>query len=424
MTSLPTTIGDQAGHAPVAHESEGPDRFTTTAYRRGPDERINKKTSIPFIALHFVPLLAFFTGVSRTALVLLAVTYFGRVFFITAGYHRYFAHRSYKLARIPQFLMAFGGTTAAQKGPLWWAGHHRDHHRYSDTEMDIHSPLRGFWWSHVGWILCDKYNDTPTDRIKDFAKYPELRFLNKHNWIGPWSLAIATFLIGGWSGLVIGFFLSTVLVWHATFLVNSLAHVIGRRRYATEDTSKNSVLIAVLTMGEGWHNNHHYHQSSARQGFFWWEWDPSYYVLRGLALVGIVKDLKRPSEAVLASNRIKDGAFDYGMFKAHWAKASRAVANTRSHLGDRLVEQRAHAAEALADRREALHDTVVDRREALHGSVVEHRELLAERAHALEDTLGERRQALEAFVHSSLESAEELARASRRRQRELGVDGI
>src|SRR5690606_13432291 len=127
---------------------------------------------------------------------------------------------------------------------------------------------------------------------------------------------------------------------------------------------------------------------------------------------------------VLAANRVKEGAFYYGMVKAHWAKATRAVTNTTAHLGDRLVEQRAHAAEALADRREALSDTVADRRDALHDPMVERRELITERAHALEDTLAERRRALEGFVHSSLESAEELSRASRLRQRELGVDGV
>ena len=145
------------------------------------------------------------------------VLYWGRMFFITAGYHRYFSHRSYKLGRVMQFVMAFGGATAAQKGPLWWAGHHRHHHRYSDTELDLHSPLKGFWWSHVGWILCDKNNDWNPDDIKDFAKYPELRWLNKHDWIAPVGARRRRCLIGGWSGLVFGFFCSTVLLWHGTF---------------------------------------------------------------------------------------------------------------------------------------------------------------------------------------------------------------
>ena len=264
-----------------------------------PDERINRISSIPFLALHLVPLLAIFTGVTRRDLILCAALYFGRMFFITAGYHRYFAHRSYKLTRVPQFLMALGGTTAAQKGPLWWAGHHRDHHRYADTDRDVHSPLAGFWWSHVGWILSDRYKATNVDGIRDFAKYPELRWLDRHDWVGPWALGVASFLIGGWSGLVVGFFLSTVLLWHGTFIVNSVAHVFGRRRYDTDDTSRNSLLVALVTGGEGWHNNHHHYPASARQGFFWWEIDTTWYGLRVLSWLGIVRGLRTPPERVL-----------------------------------------------------------------------------------------------------------------------------
>jgi stearoyl-CoA desaturase (delta-9 desaturase) len=353
-------------------------------------------SSIPFWAVHALPLLAIFTGVTWTAVALLVVTYWARMFFITGGYHRYFSHRSYKLNRFWQFWMAFGGTTAAQKGPLWWAGHHRHHHTWSDTERDIHSPLRGFWWSHVGWILCPRYNETPTERIKDFAKYPELRFINKYDWLGPWALGIACYLIGGWSGLLIGFFLSTVLLWHSTFLVNSLAHVMGRRRYATEDTSKNSALIAIATMGEGWHNNHHYYQASARQGFFWWEWDPTYYVLKSLSFVGIVRDLKAPPERVKVANRIREGAFDVGMFRAHWSRAATAVAATRASVSDAVLERRADATESLLTAREAIDD----RREAAGEAVTA------------------RKEALEHLWITSLESAEELAKASRHGQRE------
>ena len=213
---------------------------------RDSSERVNVRSSIPFFLLQLLPLLAFVTGVTTTALVLLAVTFFGRMFFITAGYHRYFAHRSYKLGRVAQFVMAFGGGTACQKGVLWWAGHHRRHHQFADTERDLHSPRKGFWWSHVGWILCDKYSATDTDAIKDFARYPELRFLDKHDWIPMWALGVTCFLIGGWSGLIIGFFLSNVLLWHSTFTVNSLAHVFGRRRYDTVDTSRNNIFVALL----------------------------------------------------------------------------------------------------------------------------------------------------------------------------------
>jgi stearoyl-CoA desaturase (delta-9 desaturase) len=268
------------------------------AIRRSADERVNVRSSVPFFLLHVLPLLAFVTGVTMTAAVLLVVTFVGRMFLITAGYHRYFSHRSYKLRRSAQFVMAFGGGTACQKGVLWWAGYHRRHHRFSDTARDIHSPRKGFWWSHVGWILCDKYSRTDVESIKDFARYPELRFLDRHDWIPPWVLGVACYVVGGWSGLVVGFLLSTVLLWHATFTVNSLAHVFGRRRYDTPDTSRNSLLVALLTGGEGWHNNHHHYQSAARQGFFWWEIDVTYYALRLLRLIGVVHDLREPPSRV------------------------------------------------------------------------------------------------------------------------------
>ena len=273
------------------------------ALTRDPSERVNWVKSIPFLLVHALPLLVIFTGVSRTALILLAVTFFGRMFFITGGYHRYFSHKAYRCNRFVQFLVGFFGTSCAQKGPLWWAAHHRNHHKFSDTEADIHSPRKGFWWSHVGWILCDKYGETKYDDIKDFARYPEIRWLNQHDWVAPWALGVTCFLIGGWSGLVVGFFLSTVLLWHSTFLVNSVAHVFGRRRYVTTDTSRNSLLIALLTAGEGWHNNHHRYQSSARQGFRWWQIDTTYYILWLLARVGVVRDLRPVPQRVIDEPR-------------------------------------------------------------------------------------------------------------------------
>ncbi len=297
-------------------------RRSRRTYERAPDERVNWKTSVPFIAFHVIAIAGTLVfGVTLKALVLCVTLYVVRIWFITAGYHRYFSHRSYRTSRWFQFVLAFGGGTAAQKGVLWWAGHHREHHRTSDTADDIHSPLRGFWWSHVGWILCDKYSATPTRRIRDFDRYPELRFLNRHDWLPPWILGTACFLMAGLPGLFCGFMLSTVLVWHNTFFVNSLAHVMGRRRYATEDTSRNSVLIAVTTLGEGWHNNHHHYQASARNGFFWWELDPTYYALKVLSWLRVVRDLKVPGERVLMRDRISHGAFDVGMFRANIARS-------------------------------------------------------------------------------------------------------
>ena len=267
------------------------------------EEHVNWPASVPFLLVHLLPLLVVFTGISTTAIVLFCVTYFGRMFLITAGYHRYFSHRSYRMGRIPQFLMAFGAETSAQKGVLWWAAHHRNHHQFSDTERDVHSPRKGFWWSHVGWILCDRYKSYDPERIRDFGRFPELVFIDRHDWIAPWALGLACFAIGGWSGLVVGFFASTVLLWHTTFLVNSAAHVFGRRRYDTSDTSRNSLIIALLTGGEGWHNNHHHYQASARQGFFWWEIDTTYYGLKVLSWLGIVKDLRRPPERARRPDR-------------------------------------------------------------------------------------------------------------------------
>jgi stearoyl-CoA desaturase (delta-9 desaturase) len=272
-------------------------------------ERLNLRSSIPFFLVHLLPFLAVFTGITLKVVVLGFVTFALRMFFITAGYHRYFSHRSYRLGRVSQFVMAFGGTMAAQKGPLWWAAHHRNHHQFADTDRDTHSPKNGFWWSHVGWILCDKFGASRHDKIRDFAKYPELRFLDKHDWIGPWTLGVTCYLIGGWSGLLIGFFASTVLLWHVTFTVNSLAHVVGRRAYDTPDTSRNNVLVAIATGGEGWHNNHHRYPFSARQGFHWWQIDTTYYVLRALSVIGIVRDLRPVPKDVVAEGSKGSGSF-------------------------------------------------------------------------------------------------------------------
>ncbi|MGH9079005.1 MAG: acyl-CoA desaturase [Acidimicrobiales bacterium] len=315
-------------------------RPTGTVNPAGPErsrERTDWLSATPFLAAHVVPFAAFFVVVTWQAWVLCACAYILRMFFITAGYHRYFSHRSYRMGRVSQFLMAFGGTTALQKGPLWWAGHHRVHHRYTDLDDDVHSPRDGFWWSHVGWILSTKYKACDISAIKDFAAYPELRFVERFSWIGPWLLAIACFLVAGWGGLVIGFFLSTVLLWHATFLVNSLAHLIGRRRFATPDTSRNSLFIALVTGGEGWHNNHHYLPASSRQGFTWWELDPTWYALRVLSWLHVVRDLKDPPARLLEQARVRDGAFDIGMFRSYWERAAKVTGERIADLSARPV---------------------------------------------------------------------------------------
>lgn len=276
---------------------------------RLPHGRIQVRSSIPFFVAHLLPLLAVFTGAPVTAWVIFAVNYWVRMFFITGGYHRYFSHRSYRTGRVFQFVLAFGGSTALQKSPLWWAGHHRLHHRYADTPDDPHTPRKGFWWSHVGWILSDETKAAP-GTMKDFEKYPEIRFISRHDWIPPWTLGIASFLVGGLPGLLIGFFLSTVVLWHSTFLINSLAHVYGSRRFETTDTSRNNPLLALLTLGEGWHNNHHKAAYVARQGLRWWEIDVTWYVLLVLEKLGVIWDVKRPRSQPVEDDGAPQGSED------------------------------------------------------------------------------------------------------------------
>lgn len=243
--------------------------------------------------IHASCLLALWAGASTADVVLCLSLVFLRILAITGGYHRYFSHRSYKTSRAFQFVLAFLGTTAVQKGPLWWAGNHRIHHKYTDRpERDVHSPREGFWHAHQGWIFSGRWDATPLEQISDFARYPELVWLNRWYFVGPLALAAFCWLVGGFSGLVWGFSISTVLLWHLTYSINSVAHIWGKRRYETADDSRNNALLGLLTLGEGWHNNHHRYCASARNGFFWWEVDITWYVLRGLAALGLVWDLK------------------------------------------------------------------------------------------------------------------------------------
>jgi stearoyl-CoA desaturase (delta-9 desaturase) len=244
-------------------------------------------------------------GWSWKGFLLAVVLYYVRMFGVTAGYHRYFSHRTFRTSRVMQFLLAVLAESSAQKGVLWWAAHHRTHHKLSDQPGDVHSAkLDGFWWSHVGWIVSSHYEATDETRVKDLAAYPELRWLNRHFLVPPVALGVLLCAVGGvWAG-VWGMLVSTVMLWHGTFTINSLTHMFGRRRYATTDNSKNSLLLALVTMGEGWHNNHHYYQRSVNQGFFWWEIDPTYYVLRAMAVVGLVWDLHTPPRRVRDASRV------------------------------------------------------------------------------------------------------------------------
>jgi stearoyl-CoA desaturase (delta-9 desaturase) len=234
------------------------------------------------------------------------------MFAITGVYHRYFSHRSYDTSRVFQFLLALLGTTAAQKGPIWWASHHRHHHRHSDTEEDIHSPIvHGIYFSHIGWVLSSQFLEPRLDLVKDLTKYKELTILEKYNVIPVVLLAVCTFFLGvylqsahpelgtnGWQMLVWGFFISTVLLYHGTFCINSFTHLIGKRRFPSTDHSRNHWFLALITLGEGWHNNHHYYPGSERQGFYWWEIDVSHYILKVLSWFGLVWNLRVPPQRV------------------------------------------------------------------------------------------------------------------------------
>ncbi len=255
----------------------------------------------PFAAVHVLAFGALFVGVSRASLLCCVALYIVRMFGVTAGYHRYFSHRTFKTSRVGQFLLACLAQSSAQKGVLWWAAHHRGHHKYSDHVGDVHSPVqRGFWYAHVGWIFDDT-EDTDLTKVRDLAKYPELRWLNQFWYVPPALLAAGVWYALGFSGFCVGFCLSTVLLWHGTFCVNSLAHLWGSRRYATADASRNNVWIALVTLGEGWHNNHHNYMGSVRQGFFWWEFDPTYYTIKCLSWLGITWDLRQPPRAKLTA---------------------------------------------------------------------------------------------------------------------------
>jgi stearoyl-CoA desaturase (delta-9 desaturase) len=240
------------------------------------------------------------------------------MFAITGFYHRYFAHKAFKTSRFVQFIFAFMAASSAQRGPLWWASHHRHHHANSDKPDDSHSPVqRGFFWSHISWFLTNKNFNSKNERVKDLLVYPELKFLDRFDVIAPLFLAVSLYALGaaleiyaphlqtsGLQLLVWGFAISTVVLYHMTFTVNSLAHVWGKRRFNTSDQSRNNSLIALLTLGEGWHNNHHHFPSAARQGFYWWEIDLTYYGLKILSALGLIWDLRKVPAEVLSNKRI------------------------------------------------------------------------------------------------------------------------
>ncbi len=299
-----------------------------------------------FLAIHAGCLAAIWSGVSWQAVAICVVLYWVRMFAITAGYHRYFSHRAYSTSRVFQFILAFLAQSSAQKSVLWWAAKHRHHHLHSDTENDVHSPRhKGFAYSHVGWIFHRRHDATDLVKVSDLASYPELIWLHRFERLPAIVVGALCFIIAGWSGLVAGFLWSTVLLYHATFCINSLAHVHGRKRYVTGDDSRNNWLLALFTMGEGWHNNHHAYQSSVQQGFRWWEFDATYYVLMALSWLGVVWDLKSPPEQVLRNEQ---------------RLGSRVVRRTAEQLAGRFNAE--HIAHAI---RSSVHETELSVRDVL-----------------------------------------------------------
>lgn len=279
--------------------------------------KIARLRAVPFLILHLSCFLVLIVGVSPVALTVAAFLYLLRMFAITGFYHRYFSHKTFKTSRIMQFLLAVVGNSSAQRGPIWWAGHHRHHHRVADTESDFHSPAKhGFWQSHVGWLLTHHNFRTRKELAGDWMKFPELAFLNRFDTIVPSILALALYFFGdflrrfrpqmktsGLQLLVWGFSISTVALFHATATINSLSHLFGSRRYQTPDTSRNNPLLALLTLGEGWHNNHHYYAVSARQGFFWYEIDITWMILKLMEKLGLIWDLRPVPEHILAGKK-------------------------------------------------------------------------------------------------------------------------
>ncbi len=255
---------------------------------------------IPFILMHVMCLGILWVGWSWELVTVAFLLYALRMFAITGFYHRYFSHRSFKTSRLVQFLFAVLGASSVQRGPLWWAAHHRKHHRHSDTDKDVHSPHHhGFWWAHIGWITSPSNFPTDYSQVSDFTKYPELRFIDRFDTIIPFLLGLILFSIGGFPYLIWGFFVSSVVLFHITCSINSFSHLWGTQRYNTSDQSRNNLFLALLTFGEGWHNNHHKYPGASRQGFFWWEIDLTYYVLKLLSFLGIIRDLRPVPQRVL-----------------------------------------------------------------------------------------------------------------------------
>lgn len=328
--------------------------------------------NLPYFAMHAACLLVFVVGFSWIALALCVALYFLRMFAITGFYHRYFSHKTFKTSRAFQFVMAVWGLTAMQRGPLWWAAHHRHHHRHSDEHPDLHSPKqRGMLWSHMFWFTTEAAFGTNQKAVHDLAKYPELRFLNRFDIIVYIAFGVAMFGLGaglqalglptsGWQIFVWCFFLSTVLTYHGTYTINSLSHKFGNQRYKTGDDSRNNFWLALLTLGEGWHNNHHHYQSSVQQGFYWYEIDITYYTLKAMSWTGLIWDMRGVPEKKLMANRNDQGALSSDEQLAATRAEGAAAPRKRSSTASKLGQKASVAKDKLAETTDKLGKTASD----------------------------------------------------------------
>ena len=263
-------------------------------------------TTLGTVALHVGAAGALILVRPRLVDVVIAVAfYLLGMFAITGGYHRYFSHRAYKTSRVFQGLLAFLGCFCTQKGALWWAATHRRHHRFSDRPNDPHSPHQhGFWHSHIVWTLTAEHEGYDPRSVRDLIRFPELRLLDRYCTLPLLGYIVLTAVLGGWRGVGWWYCVPTIAMMHGVLLINSVSHLWGHRRFETGDQSRNNPLLALITLGEGWHNNHHRYMASANQGFYWWQIDLTYYVLRLLQAVGVVWELRTPPPHVLAEGRV------------------------------------------------------------------------------------------------------------------------
>jgi len=255
--------------------------------------------NIAFItAVHLVALLGFYTFSWRALLVGALLWWVTGSLGIGVGFHRLFTHQGFKAQRWLERFLAVCGTLAVQGGPIAWVAGHRLHHAYSDRELDPHNSRRGFWWAHIGWVL---YRDPKLGKLEGYGRYakdlaadPFMLFLDRRYIVLQAALGLLLLALGGWSAVIWGIFVRLVFGWHCTWLVNSAAHTFGYQSYDSHDESRNCWWVALLSYGEGWHNNHHAFPRSARHGLKWYEFDQNYLVIRALRFLGLVWDVKVP----------------------------------------------------------------------------------------------------------------------------------